>query len=222
MLEKTEGVVLNYLRYRDTSIIVRIYTRKYGLQSYIINGIRSQKSKKSIGLFQPFTILDLVIYHNQKRDLHRLSEYKNHQPLKTVHYDIRKSTISLFLTEVLVKTLEENFEEENLQFTFLKNAIIQFDALQKGHENFHIFFLINYANFLGFGIYNTENIDSQGDQQLTDYLSIVKDETQYFQLKSNHKIRRKALDMILDYYSEHIDNFGKIKSLEVLYQIFEE
>ena len=46
MLEKTEGIVLNYLKYRDTSIIVRIYTRKYGLQSYIVNGIRSQKSKK--------------------------------------------------------------------------------------------------------------------------------------------------------------------------------
>lgn len=222
MLEKTEGIVLNYLKYRDTSIIVRIYTQKFGLQSYIINGIRSQKSKKSIGLFQPFTILDLVIYHNQKRDLHRLSEYKNHVPLKTLHYDIRKSTISLFLTEVLVKTLEENFEEENMQFSFIKKAIIQFDSLQVGHENFHLFFLINYANFLGFGIYDTENIDSQGDKQLADYLRLVKDESQYFQLKSKQKIRRKALDMILEYYAEHVDNFGKIKSLQVLYQIFEE
>ncbi len=119
-----------------------------------MNGVRSQKSKKSIGLFHPFTILDMVIYNNQKRDLHRLSEYKNHQALQTVHYDIRKSTISLFLTEILVKTLEENFEEENQQYTFLKNAIIQFDALLQGHENFHIFFLINYADFLGFGIYD--------------------------------------------------------------------
>ncbi len=222
MLEKTEGIVLNYLKYRDTSIIVRIYTQKFGLQSYIINGIRSQKSKKSIGLFQPFTILDLVIYHNQKRDLHRLSEYKNHIPLKTVHYDIRKSTISLFLTEILVKTLNENFEEENSQFNFLKNAIIQFDILEAGHENFHIFFLINYANFLGFGIYDVDNIDSQGDKQLADYLALAKNESQYFQLKSNQDIRRKAVDMILDYYSEHVDNFGKIKSLKVLYQIFEE
>lgn len=222
MLEKTEGIVLNYLKYRDTSIIVRIYTRKYGLQSYIINGIRSQKSKKSIGLFQPFTILDLVIYHNPKRDINRLSEYKNQFPLKTLHYDIRKSTISLFLTEILVKTLEENFEEENFQFTFIKNSIIQFDSLKVGYENFHLFFLINYANFLGFGIYNTENIESHGDQQLTEYLTIVKEEGKYFQLKSNHKIRRKALEMILNYYSEHIDNFGKIKSIEVLYQIFDE
>ncbi|MGB3466285.1 MAG: DNA repair protein RecO [Cyclobacteriaceae bacterium] len=221
MLEKTQGIVLNYLKYRDTSVIVRIYTEKYGLQSYIINGIRSIKSKKSIGLLQPFTILDLVIYHSDKRDLHRLSEYKNHFPLKTLHYDIRKSTIALFLTEILIKTLEEHFEEENSQFLFIKNAIIQFDALEAGYENFHIFFLINYANYLGFGIYDTTTIDSQGDSELVDFLQLVKNENQYFQLKTTQSIRRKALDMILAYYSEHIDNFGKIKSLQVLYQIFD-
>jgi len=222
MIEKTEGIVLNYLKYRDTSIIVRIYTSKYGLQSFIINGIRSQKSKKSIGLFQPFTILDMVIYHNQKSDLHRLSEYKNHVPLKSVHYDIHKSTIALFLTEILVKTLEENFENENMQFDFIKFAILQFDNLEKGHENFHIFFLINYANFLGFGIYDLDHIDNQGDLLLAQYLKDASNKSMYYQIKTKQETRRKALELILNYYSEHIDNFGKIKSLEVLYQIFEE
>lgn len=222
MLTKTEGIVMNYLKYRDTSIIVRIFTREYGLQSYIINGIRSQKSRKSIGLFQPFTILDLVVYHNPKTDLNRLSEYKNHIPLNSVHYDIGKSTIALFLTEVLIKTLSEHFEDDNPQFDFLKRSIIQFDALEKGYENFHLFFLINYANFLGFGIYDMQDIDMQGDEELHYYLSAVSQEAIYPQVASSQKVRRKALDMLISYYSEHLDNLGKIKSLEVMYQIFAE
>ena len=222
MLTKTEGIVLNYLKYRDTSIIVRIFTRHYGLQSYIINGIRSQKSRKSIGLFQPFTILDLVVYHNPKTDINRLSEYKNQIPLSSLHYDIGKSSIALFLTEVLIKTLSEHFEDENPQFDFIKRSIVQFDNLTKGYENFHLYFLINYANFLGFGIYDMQDIELQGDEALHYYLSAVSQEAIYWQVASSQKVRRKALDMLLSYYSEHVDNLGKIKSLEVMYQIFAE
>ena len=222
MQAKTEGIVLNYLKYRDTSIIVRIYTRDYGLQSYIINGIRSQKSRKSIGLFQPFTILDLVAYHNPKKDINRLSEYKNQVPLNTVHYDISKSTIALFLTEVLIKTLSEHFEDDNPQFDFIKESIIKFDALETGYENFHLFFLINYAHFLGFGIYDMAAIDMRGDEELQYYLSAVSQEAIFAQVASSQKVRRKALEILIEYYSEHVDSLGKIKSLEVMYQIFAE
>ncbi len=222
MTEKTEGIVLNYIKYRDTSIIVRIYTRKFGLQSFIVNSIRSKNSKKSIGLFQPFTILDLVIYHNNKNNIHRLSEYKSQSPFKSIHYEIRKSTIALFLTEVLVKTLSENYEEDNFQFDFLKESILEFDTLKKGYENFHLYFLINYANYLGFGIYNLEGIDHIGDDELIHFLLQVKQKQSYFLAETGQSIRRKALDMILNFYHLHITQFGKVKSLEVLYQIFDE
>jgi len=222
MTEKTEGVVLNYIRYRDTSIIVRVFTKKYGLQSYIINGIRSKNSKKSIGLFQPFTILDLVTYHSQKKNINRLSEYKNHFPLSSIHYDIRKSTIALFLTEILVKTLSEEHEEDNLQFDFIKTSILEFDQLTSGHENFHLYFLINYANYLGFGIHDLEGIDETGDDKLLIYLREVKKKSLYPTVQTHQSIRRKALEMILNFFSLHIIQFGKVKSLEVLYQVFDE
>ena len=64
MINKTRGIVLNYIKYGDTSIICKIYTEQFGLQSYIINGIRNSKSK-NIGLFQPLNILDLVVYHKK-------------------------------------------------------------------------------------------------------------------------------------------------------------
>ena len=73
MITKTRGVVLNYIKYGDTSIICKIYTEQFGLQSYIINGIRNSKSK-NIGLFQPLNILDLVVYYKKTSGLQRIKE----------------------------------------------------------------------------------------------------------------------------------------------------
>ena len=75
MITKTRGIVLNYIKYGDTSIICKIYTEQFGLQSYIINGIRKSKSK-NIGLYQPLNILDLVVYHKKTSGLQRIKESK--------------------------------------------------------------------------------------------------------------------------------------------------
>jgi DNA repair protein RecO (recombination protein O) len=76
MLQKTSGIVLGFLRYGDSSIITRVYTEEYGLQSYIVNGVRSAKAKNKISLYQPLTLLDLVVYHKENKDLKRISEVK--------------------------------------------------------------------------------------------------------------------------------------------------
>jgi DNA repair protein RecO (recombination protein O) len=82
MLHKTRGIGLSYLRYRESSIITKIYTEAFGIQTYIVNGVRSSKSKNNrIALFQPLTLLDMVVYHKNKEDtVHRISELKCYAP----------------------------------------------------------------------------------------------------------------------------------------------
>ena len=102
MLQKTQGIALSYLRYRETSIIARVYTEEFGLQSYIVNGVRSAKSKNNrIALFQPLTLLEMVVYYKNDRDLHRLSEVKTNHPFQSLPFEVAKSTIALFVTEML-------------------------------------------------------------------------------------------------------------------------
>ena len=76
MLYKTKAIAFNYIKYRDTSIIARMYTREFGLQSYIVNRVRSVNSKIKIAHYQPFTLLDLVCYHKEEKDIQRISEIK--------------------------------------------------------------------------------------------------------------------------------------------------
>ena len=89
MTEKTRGLVLSFIKYKETSIICKIFTESFGVQSYIINGIRNSKSK-NIGFFQPLNILDLVVYHKKSSDLHRIKETKFQYVYRTIHLDIKK------------------------------------------------------------------------------------------------------------------------------------
>ena len=162
MLHKTRGIVLNYIRYRETSIIVKIYTELFGIQSYIVNGVRSSKSKTNrIAFFQPLTLLDLVVYHKSKEQtLHRLSEVKCSIPFKSLPFDFIKSSMAMFLTEILVKTLKEEEKNESL-FDFLQDSILELENSAERFENFHLMFMAKLAFYLGFGSETAKEIEEQ-------------------------------------------------------------
>src|SRR5688572_26013551 len=160
MLVKTRGIVLNYIKYRETSIIARVYTEALGLQTYIINSIRKKGPGSRIALFQPLTLLEMVVYKSASGGITRISEYKCAHPFQTLLYDIRKSSIALFLSEIISASVKE--EEENPPlFKFLYQNIVAFDNLEKNFENFHLSFLLQLSHFLGFGPHNAAEITNQ-------------------------------------------------------------
>src|SRR6478752_6569477 len=107
MLHKTKGVVFRYTRYGETSIIVNIFTELFGLQSYIVNGVRSKSPKSKIALYQPLMLLDLVVYHKENAGIMRIKEVKSLYPYQTLFHDVYKSSVALFINEVLNKSVQE-------------------------------------------------------------------------------------------------------------------
>jgi DNA repair protein RecO (recombination protein O) len=95
MLHKTKGIVIGFIKYGDTSIIAKVYTELYGMQTYIVNGVRSKSSKNKIALFQPLTILDMVVYHKENRDIHRLSEVKCHVIFHSIPFNQKKISMAI-------------------------------------------------------------------------------------------------------------------------------
>ncbi len=226
MLYKTKGIALNYIRFKETSIIAKIYTAAFGIQSYIVNGVRNTKSKGNrIALFQPLTLLDLVVYHKGKNDsVHRISEIKCHMPFHSIPFEIGKSAIALFLTEILGKTLNEEEKNEAL-FEFLENSILDFDNVTANYENFHIQFLWHLAAFLGFGIENVADLESELKQNhypyiLTDSEMSILGElisaSSYGNLKMGKSNRTALLEKLIFFYKIHIEGLGEVKSLDVL------
>jgi DNA repair protein RecO (recombination protein O) len=223
MLHKTRGIVLNYIRFRETSIIVKIYTEEFGLQTYIENGVRSSRSRNKIALFQPLTLLDLVVYHRDNGSIMRISEIKCNTPFQTLPYQFVKTGIALFITEVLTKSLKEESGNPDM-FWFLFQSILFLDTQPEAYENFPIQFLLKLSRYLGFAPQQAKELMEQiGEVRLTESTEaesealnglIRRDYDQYLRLPG--AIRRSLLEHVLRFYQLHVENFNELRSLPVL------
>src|SRR5687767_9141688 len=106
MIFKTRGIVFRFTKFKETSIIVTIFTEHFGLQAYIVNGVRSKSAKNKIALYQPLTLLNLVVYHRENANIERIKEISCLHPYRTIMADVKKSTLAMFLNELLNKTIK--------------------------------------------------------------------------------------------------------------------
>lgn len=228
MLQKTRGIALSYIRYRETSIIARVYTEEFGLQSYIVNSVRTPRSKNNrIALFQPLTLLEMVVYYKNDRDLHRLSEVKTSHPFQSLPFDVSKSTIAMFVTEMLNKVLKEEAGSPPL-FRFLTESVLFLEEARQNYENFHLAFLLKLSFFLGFGPESAREFDSQlrensypflPDEEMETALNIMLRQPLGTPIKLARASRNDLLDALVAYYQIHLDSIGEVKSLPVLREV---
>ncbi|MBF9224195.1 DNA repair protein RecO [Hymenobacter ruricola] len=237
MLIKTRGIVLSYLKYRESSIIARIYTERLGVQSYVVNSVRKAKPPGRIALFQPFTLLELVAYVAKgSSGLTRLSEYRCAEPFRTLPYEVQKSSVVLFLSEVVGRAVREEEQNEPL-FQFLHDSILAFDRQTTGTENFALVFLLQLAAYLGFGISSGAELTDQ--VLMAGHAPISKGATGPATLRlhefdgyvdellrapaastiPNGRVRHELLNVIIRYYQLHIEQLGEIRSLDILSQV---
>lgn len=217
MLHKTRGIVFRFTKYGETSIIVTIFTELFGLQSYIVNGIRSKTAKNKIALFQPLTLLDLIVYHRQHANIERIKELRCLYPYQSLTADIKKSTIAMFITELLNKTVKDESHTQEM-YAFLSDSLMAIDGLTTNYENSHLVLMVKLSRYLGFGAqYVNEVLGGRITDEETEKLFKVILQSNYDQpiIMSNLQ-RRSVLDLLLKYYAEHIENFGELKSVQVL------
>ena len=221
MLQKTKGIVLHNIKYGDSSIIAHIYTRDFGRQSYLVNGVRQKKGKFHFNNFQPLTIVDLEVEHKPTRELQRIRELYIEHPFHHLHSDIVKNTIALFIGEVLYRTLND-VEKNYPLFDYLGSAIQILDYCQEGCVNFHLVFLVQFTRFLG--IYPENKAEIEGYQPQGSSVSLV--DILSFSLRSLSEVkidkysRNQLMNAMLDYYYYHIEGMGKITSIDILHEVF--
>lgn len=232
MLVKTPGIVLHTLKYSETSIVSRIYTRELGLQSYMVNGVRGSKGNKA-ALFRPGNILELVSYFKREhKGLQRLKEYNYGIIYQQLPFNIIKSSLALFLIEILNKVLNEEEAHPDL-YDFIEGSFAKLDSTENGLSIFHIRFLLMLAMQLGF--HPDENYSPhQPYLDLQEGICLAEPPMHHFYLEPRLTAcffnqleapalvaaeRRQLLDKLLQYFALHIDNFGEIRSLEVLSEV---
>ena len=239
MLQKTKAIVLKTVKYSDNSIIATVYSKKFGKISIITRALHSKKSTTKINYLQPFFIIDIELYYKENRNIQKAKEFKPAYNFRTLPFDIIKSSIALFLSEVLYKTIKE--EEQNEQFfDFIEKTIQFIDVNDKNISNLHLLFLLKLTKYLGFypqnnfsdkySFFDIEKAVFTDNKINNNQLNIIesKNFSDFLNLNFNNyknitidkTTRNKILQNILLFYNRQIPEFGKIKSLEIMQTIF--
>jgi DNA repair protein RecO (recombination protein O) len=240
MLEKTRGIILHQIKYTDSGIVAQLYTRKFGRQSFLIKGMRNKKAGRHNIFFQPMFILDLEMYYKASREMQTLKEFSVAYTPYDIHSNIRKSTVAIFLGEILSSVLREESPHEEM-YDYIEEAIIYFDRCSEDCANFHIAFLAGLSSFLGFEPSprtNPENVffdmnngsfvslppvhGSYANEEVSEILAAFFSSSydNAGKIALNGMLRNEILETIVRYYSFHLPGLKKINSLEVLKEVF--
>jgi DNA repair protein RecO (recombination protein O) len=240
---KTKGIVLRSVKFGETSLIVTIFTELFGVQSYLVNGVRAS-TKKGTGKanhFQPAAILDLVVYNNELKHLNRIKEFKWSIIYQQLFSDVPKNAVALFLIELLTKCLKQPEANTDL-FYFIEDCLLHLDKSEKSvAANMPLFFALHLPYHFGFRIadnYDTENhyLDLQegvfvakqpahpnflaeNPAMITAQILRVQQIEELSVIKLNHDFRRKLLHVYETFYALHIHDFGTMKTLQVLREV---
>lgn len=238
MLHKSRGIILKSTHYSESSLVVHIFTEKFGIQSYLLQGVRKNKSKIRTSMLQPLHLLQMVVYHKENNGLQRISELRNEPLLNNISMDVVKTSLSLFICELLYQTLKEQPSDEEL-FNFLSHSIEMLDLTEQSVANFHIWFMLKYTKYLGFypqilsknhlyfDLKNAQFVDSIPEhpifmnevcsQLMLHIMQSNFDEIQ--NIKINTENRKQLLLDLIRYYEWHLPGFKGLKSHHVLEEV---
>jgi DNA repair protein RecO (recombination protein O) len=236
MLYTTRGIVFKYFKYSESSIIAKIFTEEFGLQSYIVKGVRSKRSKTGLALFQALTLVDLMVFHKEGKSINHLKEISVNFAFQSIPLEMEKRAVLFFLDELLYRSIREETPDKEL-FNWLFNTLSWFDMNSGGSINFHLVFMLQLSRFLGFYPKKipgkTQLVFDLQEGQFTDVIpqfpqyitgTLVTKLELLFEstfenshlLDINNNDRRKLIDILITYYRLHLPGFGEMKSLEVL------
>jgi len=219
VLQKTRGIVFRFVKFGETSIIANIFTEQFGLQSYMIKGVRTSSRKSKIALFQPLTLLDMVVYHKENAGIMHIKEVRCFHPYQFINADVRKAAIAMFINEVLNKSVKEQSHAQDI-FNFIAEALIYLDTLDHP-ENFHLIFLIGLSKHLGFGphlaseVLGGRMVDDDEELALNKFLTL----DYHIEIPLTYEQRKNILAVLLRFYQTHSDGFGEMKSVAILKEV---
>tara|TARA_R110001583_G_scaffold35585_3_gene118226 strand:+ start:15968 stop:16684 length:717 start_codon:yes stop_codon:yes gene_type:complete len=237
MIETTKAIVVNTIKYGDTSLITTCYTENSGIKTYMLKGVlKAKKSKLKPAYFQPLMQLNLTVNHNNKGNLNSIRDLEVSNFYNSIYTDIKKQTIALFLAEIVYYAIREE-EQNSTLYKYLETSFLWLDT-HDDISNFHLLFLLNLTKFLGFypetnAIHNSyfdllegkfinynkyNTVSGDNLVQFKKLLGINFDVLHTVNFSASN--RQAVLSILIQYFELHLGGFKKPKSLEILKSVF--
>lgn len=237
---KARGVVLHTVRYGENSMVLFMLTDAVGRQSYMVQGIKGGKTRgNKAALLQPMFVLEYEGYESAKMQMHRMRDVRAAMPLTSLPFDVRKSTIALFMAEVIYRLVKEA-EPNGPLFGFVCDSVAALDAMQEGIANFHLWFLVMLSSYLGFypgneyiagswfdikeGVFTSVMPSHRmmlGQEDTAVMASLMQTRAEELgELKLSRERRSSFLSAMLTYFGYHLDTINHVRSVQILKEVF--
>ena len=222
-------------------MVVYLLTDTGGRRSYMVQGVRSHNGRGSkLALFQPMFPVEFEGLESSRQQMHRFKEVQGGFVLQSLPFDVRKSTMALFMAEVLYRLVREYDEPNQALFDFVWNCVGALDSMDEGVANFHLWFLANLSRFLGFcpgndysagdwfdireGLYtktrpaHVSYMNRECACMLRDFLEC--DVRCLAEIGLNRTQRVEFLNAVLVYFGYHLDAISAVQSVRILREVF--
>lgn len=240
MLKKVQGILLHRYKYSETSAILHVYTDTHGRQSMMVRSAFGPKAKNKVAALHPLALLSMDIYAKANRDLQLVKEFKVLEPMHQLRMDFRKSAMSLFLGEVLHKSLGEETLDHEL-FHFIKTMIQILELKEAGLGHFHLYFLLQYTRFLGFypdvkhykkgyyvdlksgsySIFKPVHDDFLNPEEAAWWMQLATfSPDQHETIKLPAALRDRLLTKTMRFLQLHVNGLSTLHSLDILREVF--
>jgi DNA repair protein RecO (recombination protein O) len=241
----TRGLIIRTVKYGETSLVVSVFTALFGLQQYMVKGIRTSKKSASFSAsqFQVGNILELVVFHHDKNTLQHIKECKQPFYFEHLFADVTKNAVLLFMIELLQKCIKEPESSPEL-YDFIEDVILGLDkATPAQTANLPLFFILHLSHFFGFRLMDNysekDNVLDLREGQFVEQIpihqmAITYPKSEYIaqllrvmqieeldQIQLNKQLRNELMDACLHFYELHISPFGQMKSLPVIRTLLE-
>lgn len=239
MIQECKGIILRRKPYGDNGFLCDVFTKEYGIRSFIFNTTSSKKKKTVKSLMHPLQPIDIEFFHKEGRGLSSIKDIAPYFTLKDIPYNIFKSTIAVFIADFLKNVIYEENTDKDL-YEYIESSILYLDNTDNGYYDFHLFFITHLTKFIGLS--PTNNYSEQNNRfdlktgEFTDsterysagpntsraLAQLLNTRTDTIdRLKFDKKSRNIILDNLIYYYSLHMDKNINIKSLDIIREIFE-
>ncbi|MFI3286814.1 MAG: DNA repair protein RecO [Rikenellaceae bacterium] len=237
---KGRGVVLNTVKYGDSSLVAQLLTDTGGRVSFMVQGVRSTRGRGSkLALFQPLFALEFVGLQPNRGELHKFSEVHSGLTLSKTPFDVRRSTIALFIAEVIYRLVKESEVNQRL-FDFVWGSVEALDTIDEGVSNFHLWFLANLSRVMGFAPTNNYSKGYYFDikegcytphkaahnlvmepNNATILRDMIECNVNYLgEIGLNRRQRVAFLEDLIRYFGYHLEEINSVKSISILMELF--
>jgi len=243
MIVETEAIVLNSMKYGDTSKIVSLFTKSFGKVSVLAKGSRKAKNKFGSSL-EPLSYSSISFYNNPSRDLKVLSNSELFLPLRKIPESFPHLSAGLIMSEAISQVVDLN--EINTEiFELVTQILIKLNELLPNPQNYTTYFHIKLAEILGFALdlnlpetdknellfsfsngcfikdTNSMSLSYKFNINVAKFLSEINllEFNQISDIESNKRCTEILNDFFVRYFSYHLDKKYSYKTLNLFNSI---